>query len=323
MVVVQSRAARDLNPYKRRRARGEKTLASLSEIKFIRIIKDKEGAMNDAIRYKSRMRMSSALLAAFFLSVLFAACATVPLTQRQGLHIVPQSELLQMSFQEYGKVIKEAKLSKDAEKVQAVRRVGKRIAASAEQFLKESGLTDELKNYAWEFNLIEDDKTVNAWCMPGGKVAVYTGILPYTQDDNGLAVVIGHEVAHAIANHGNERMSQQLLFQMGGVALAVALKDKPEQTTNLYMMAFGLGANIGVLLPYSRMHESEADHIGLMFMARAGYDPHGAVPFWERMNAKGGSRPPEFLSTHPVPETRIADIKTLIPEAMPYYHPVP
>jgi predicted Zn-dependent protease len=273
--------------------------------------------MNNTIRSNARLRI---LLAGFFLSVLLAACAEVPLTQRQGLHLVPQSELLQMSFQQYDKVLKESKLSQDTEKVQAVKRVGKKIAVAAEQFLKDSGLSGDLTNYKWEFNLIEDDKTVNAWCMPGGKVAVYTGILPYTQDENGLAVVIGHEVAHAIANHGNERMSQGLLMQMGGMALSVALKDQPKQTTNLYMMAYGLGAGIGILLPYSRLHETEADQIGLMFMARAGYDPNGAVTFWERMNAKSGSRPPEFLSTHPAPETRIAEIKAFIPEAMPYYH---
>lgn len=276
--------------------------------------------MHNAIRSNARFRV---LLAGFFLSVLFAACAEVPLTQRQGLHLVPQSELLQMSFQQYDKVLKESKLSTHTEKVQTVKRVGKKIGVAAEQFLKDSGLSSDLENYKWEFNLIEDDKTVNAWCMPGGKVAVYTGILPYTQDENGLAVVIGHEVAHAIANHGNERMSQGLLMQMGGVALSVALKDQPKKTTDLYLMAYGLGAGIGILLPYSRVHETEADHIGLMFMARAGYDPNGAVTFWERMNAKAGSRPPEFLSTHPAPETRIADIKTFIPEAMPYYHKAP
>jgi predicted Zn-dependent protease len=273
--------------------------------------------MNSAIRSNVRLRI---LLAGFFLSVLLAACAEVPLTKRQGLHLVPQSELLQMSFQQYDKVLKESKLSTNAEKVQTVKHVGRKIGAAAEQFLKDSGLSSDLENYKWEFNLIEDDKTVNAWCMPGGKVAVYTGILPYTQDENGLAVVIGHEVAHAIANHGNERMSQGLLVQMGGMALSVALKDQPQKTTNLYLMAYGLGAGVGILLPYSRLHETEADHIGLMIMARAGYDPNGAVTFWERMNAKAGSRPPEFLSTHPAPETRIADIKTFIPEAMPYYH---
>ena len=249
----------------------------------------------------------------------FGGCAEIPLTQRKSLHIVPQSQMLSMSLQQYDKVLKESKLCKDKKKVNMVRRVGKRIARAAEEFLRDSGLGAEIKNYKWEFNLIEDDKTINAWCMPGGKVAVYTGILPITRNENGLAVVLGHEVAHAIARHGNERMSQSLLASMGGVALAVALKEKPGRTRQLYMAAFGVGASVGFLLPYSRVHESEADRIGLTLMARAGYDPRGAIPFWERMSQKGGARPPEFLSTHPAPASRIADLKIHINEALPYY----
>jgi len=157
--------------------------------------------------------------------------------------------------------------------------------------------------------LIKDDKTANAWVMPGGKAAVYTGILPYTRNETGLAVVLGHEVAHAIAGHGNERMSQGLLAQMGGAALSVALAENSPATQNLFMQAYGAGATVGLLLPYSRLHESEADRIGLTLMARAGYDPREAVPFWERMNKKGERRPPEFLSSHPAPSTRIANIK--------------
>ena len=246
-------------------------------------------------------------------------CAEVPLTHRQGLHLVPQSQMLAMSFQQYDKVMKESRLCTDQKKVNMVRKVGKRIAGAAEEFLRDSGLEAEIKNYTWEFKLIEDDKMVNAWCMPGGKVAVYTGILPITRDENGLAVVLGHEVAHAIARHGNERMSQSLLASMGGMALAIALKEKPERTRRLYMAAFGVGASVGFLLPYSRVHESEADRIGLTLMARAGYDPRGAIPFWERMNKKGGARPPEFLSTHPAPASRIAYMKIHINEALPYY----
>jgi predicted Zn-dependent protease len=227
--------------------------------------------------------------------------------------------MLAMSLQQYDKVLKEAKLCTDHKKVDMVRRVGNRIALAAEEFLRNSGLDAEAEKYNWEFNLIEDDKTVNAWCMPGGKVAVYTGIMPITQNENGLAVVLGHEVAHAIARHGNERMSQSLLANMGGVALAVALKEKPGKTRQLYMAAFGMGASVGFLLPYSRVHESEADRIGLTIMARAGYDPRGAIPFWERMNKKGGTRPPEFLSTHPAPASRITDLKIHINEALPHY----
>jgi predicted Zn-dependent protease len=248
-----------------------------------------------------------------------SGCAEVPVTHRQGLHLVPESDLLALSFQEYNEVMEKSKLSTDQKKIQMVRRVGERIAKSSEAFLRESGRAAQISDYKWDFNLIEDEKMVNAWCMPGGKVAVYTGILPYTQDETGLAVVLGHEVAHAIADHGNERMSQALLANMGGTALSVALANKPSQTRELFMTAFGAGATMGFLLPYSRLHESEADRIGLMLMARAGYDPRQALPFWERMNKKAGPTPPEFLSTHPAPESRIANIKTYIPEALPYY----
>jgi len=247
------------------------------------------------------------------------ACSTVPITGRSSLQLVPTSQLLTLSFQQYDQVIQESELSQDPEKVAMVRRVGFRIADAAEAFLKESGYEEALDNYEWEFNLIEDDDAANAWVMPGGKAAVYTGILKYTQNETGLAVVLGHEVAHAIADHGNERMSQQLLAQMGGMALAVALSSEPQETRALAMTAFGVGTAVGVLMPYSRLHESEADHIGLILMARAGYDPREAVPFWQRMSQAPGERPPELLSTHPAPETRIENIRSHIPDAMKYY----
>jgi predicted Zn-dependent protease len=247
------------------------------------------------------------------------SCAAAPVTERRGLHLVPDSELTTMSYQEYGNVLKKSKLSTDIAKVNMVRRVGKRIATASEQLLDEKGQGADIRNYKWEFNLIEDDKTVNAWCMPGGKVAVYTGLLPIAQDENGLAVVMGHEVAHAIAKHGNERMSQGLLAQFGAIGLSLALAGNPGVSSDIFMQAYGVGAQVGFLLPYSRIHESEADHIGLVLMAKAGYDPRGAIALWQRMNAKGGSRPPEFLSTHPAPESRIRNIESLIPEAMQYY----
>ena len=200
-----------------------------------------------------------------------------------------------------------------------VQDVGTKIAVSAEKFMREHGMERELEHYQWEFNLIEADTIINAFCMPGGKVAVYSGILPVAQAENGLAVVMGHEVAHAIANHGGERMSQLLLAQLGGMALSQAVKEQPEKTQQLAMLAYGVGANVGLLLPYSRKHESEADRIGLILMARAGYDPQAAIPFWVRMNEQGGARPPEFLSTHPAPEKRIQDIRDQLPEAMKYY----
>jgi predicted Zn-dependent protease len=182
-----------------------------------------------------------------------------------------------------------------------VTQVGKSIASAAEGFLKESEAEDKIKNYHWEFNVIEDDKTVNAWCMQGGKVAVYTGIFPFTHNEAVLAVVLGHKVAHTIAEHENERMNQALLAQLGGLVFSVALKQQPKETQQLYMAAYGVAPNVGILLPYSCLHESEADRIGLMLMAEAGYDPREAVRFWQEMSAQGGFRQPTLLSTHPAP----------------------
>jgi predicted Zn-dependent protease len=273
--------------------------------------------MNAAARVSIRIFGHLAILLPLFLFL--SSCSTVPVTERRGLHLVPDSEITTMSYQEYSKVLKKSKLSTDMTKVSTVRRVGQRIAVASEELLAETGRGTDIRNYKWEFNLIEDDKTVNAWCMPGGKVAVYTGLLPYSQDENGLAVVMGHEVAHAIAKHGNERMSQGLLAQFGAIGLSLALSGSPGVTSNVFMQAYGVGTQVGVLLPYSRVQESEADHIGLILMAKAGYDPRGAITLWQRMNAKGGSRPPEFLSTHPAPESRIRDIESQIPEAMKYY----
>lgn len=263
--------------------------------------------------FKSRF---SALLITI---ILFVGCSTVPITGRRQLSFVPQNQLIASSADSYRQLISESKISDDPQKTQMVVNVGKRIASSAEKFMRENGMEKELQNYHWEFKLIEDDKTVNAFCMPGGKIAVYTGILPVTKNENGLAVVLGHEVAHALANHGGERMSQLLIVQMGATSLSAALSRQPEQTRQLLLQAYGVGANVGVLLPYSRSHESEADHIGLILMARAGYDPQTAIPFWQRMSKLGGERPPEFLSTHPAPERRIEDIRNEIPEAMKYY----
>jgi predicted Zn-dependent protease len=253
--------------------------------------------------------------------LLIVSCAEVPITHRQSLHIVPDSELMTLSYQQYNQVLHKSRLSTDTQEVATVRRVGARIARVAETFLKEAGQGDTIKNYHWEFNLIEDEKTVNAWVMPGGRAAVYSGILRYTQDDTGLAIVLGHEVGHAIAGHGNERMSQGLLTQLGGTALAVALSQTPQQTQNLFMTAYGTGTNVGFLLPYSRLEESEADHIGLILMARAGYDPRQALAFWERMSKQEGhTQPIEFLSTHPATPRRMENIIRELPEALQYYN---
>ena len=199
-----------------------------------------------------------------------------------------------------------------------IKNVGAKIAQATEKFLQSKGKASRTSGFNWEFNLVNDE-TVNAWCMSGGKVVFYTGILPVTQDENGLAVVMGHEIAHAVARHGNERMSQQLALQGGGLTLQVLLSEKPELTQNLLLQAYGVGATLGSL-KYSRTHETEADKMGLVFMAMAGYDPQKAPEFWKRMSALGGAKPPEFLSTHPSDETRIKDLQEFMPTAMKYYN---
>jgi len=253
-------------------------------------------------------------------SYFLISCSTVPLTGRSQLNMIPSSEMLAMSFQQYDQFLRENKLSTNQAEVDMVKRVGVNIQQAVEQFLSDNNLTSRLNGYNWDFNLVEDEQ-VNAWCMPGGKVVVYTGILPVTQDEAGLAVVMAHEIAHAIAEHGNERMSQQLLQQVGAVGLMVAMQDEPAETQALWLSVYGVGTTVGIMLPYSRTHESEADHLGLIFMAMAGYDPHAAPEFWKRMAAgKQGGSPPEFLSTHPSDQTRIEDITSWIPEAMKYYN---
>jgi predicted Zn-dependent protease len=247
------------------------------------------------------------------------ACSTVPITGRKHLELIPDATMLSMSKDQYRAFLKSNKISKNQKETQRVRRVGRKIQKAVEQYLTENNLAHELKNYEWEFNLI-DSKQVNAWAMPGGKVVVYSGILPVALNETGLAVIMGHEIAHVVADHGNERMSQGLIFQFGGMALSTALSSKPQQTRELWMQVYGAGAQYGVMLPYSRLHESEADHLGLIFMAMAGYDPRSAVDFWKRMaKVKSGQAPPEFLSTHPSDERRIHDIRNLIPKAMLYY----
>ena len=253
-------------------------------------------------------------------SFILISCSSVPLTGRKQLSIIPASQMLTMSFQQYDEFIRSNKLSNDASNSEMVKRVGNNIKNAVERYMADNKISNRLNGYNWEFNLVESSE-INAWCMPGGKVVVYTGILPITQDENGLAVVMGHEIAHAIAEHGNERMSQILLTQLGGLALSEALNSQPERTRDLWLGVYGLGAQVGVLLPYSRTHESEADKLGLIFMAMAGYDPNSAVGFWERMAAlKQGQAPPEFLSTHPSDKTRIEDIKKNLPEALNYYN---
>ncbi|MGE0588447.1 MAG: M48 family metallopeptidase [Cyclobacteriaceae bacterium] len=251
--------------------------------------------------------------------LLLAACATVPVTGRRQVSLVSNAEIIQMSSDQYQQVLRENKLSTNQEQVAMIKRVGNNIKTAVEQYMASKGASAELAGFNWEFNLIQDDQTVNAWCMPGGKVAFYTAIMPICKDELGVAVVMGHEVAHAIANHGRERMSQGLIAQFGLGTLGAAMGQNPTATQNIFMQAVGMGTNIG-MLKFSRSHESEADHIGLIFMAMAGYDPNEAPKFWERMTElSGGQQPPEFLSTHPSHETRIQDLNGWIPEAMQYY----
>ena len=258
------------------------------------------------------------LLVLFFVSFVLVQCATVPVTGRKQLLIMPESEMVQMSLTSYDSFLKENQLSKDAVATRQVKNVGARIAAAVETYLESQGQEELVKDFKWEFNLVQS-KEVNAWCMPGGKVVVYEGILPVCKDDEGLAVVMGHEIAHAIARHGNERMSQQMLLEAGSAAAAYALKDKPETTKTLLGTAIGLGSNYGVVLPFSRKHEYEADRLGLIFMTIAGYQPERAVEFWTRMSeATAGQNVPEFMSTHPSDANRIAQIKALLPEALKY-----
>jgi len=256
------------------------------------------------------------------LLVVLAGCSEVPITGRRQLSFVPASLVTSMSLQQYDQLISQSKLSTDAQATAMVKRVGEKIVQAVGEYSKTHSEKDPFAGYKWEFNLIED-KQVNAFAMPGGKVVVYTGILPATQNETGLATVLGHEIAHVFAGHGGERLSESLLTQIGAVGLDVALQKQPEQTKSLFVSAYGLGTQVGFLLPFSRVHENEADHLGLVFMAMAGYDPHEAVGFWERMAAasKGQAKPPEFLSTHPADATRIKNLQNLIPEAMEYYRP--
>lgn len=262
----------------------------------------------------------------FVLAVLplIFACSKTAFTGRKSLNLIPVNTLNQMSFTEYRSFLSQNKTLTSGKDYDLVRRVGNDLRAAVEVYYRATGKSSELKNFAWEFNVV-DDPTVNAFCMPGGKVVVYTGILKVTQNEDALAVVMGHELAHALANHGNERMSQGLVAQLGLTSLDIALSQKPTQTRNLLMSAAGAGAQVGVLLPFSRKHESEADEIGLYLTAMAGYNPSEAAPFWERMNKSGGGRPPEFLSTHPDPKRRSQDLRALVPKALEYKrkYPVP
>ncbi len=250
--------------------------------------------------------------------IMLVACTTVPISGRKQVKLLPESQMLNMSLTNYDQFKQENKTLPDSDpRVKEVKKVGARISAAVDKYLADNGFKSRLKEFKWEFNVTEEN-TVNAWCMPGGKVMFYTGILPLTQDETGIAIVMGHEIAHAVARHGNERMSQGLLIQAGGLALDVATSQKPNLTRNLFLSSYGAASQLGSL-KYSRVHESEADKMGLVFMAMAGYDPREATAFWTRMSKVGGEKPPEFLSTHPSDETRIKDIEAFLPKALTYY----
>ncbi len=240
------------------------------------------------------------------------SCAVVPMTGRKQFVAIPSSQMITLSAESYSQVLAEGKLSTNDYYVSTVKKVGERLTAAVESYLKQNNMQSVTDGYTWEYNVLVSEE-LNAWCMPGGQIAFYEGILPVCQDENGIAVVMGHEIAHAVAQHGNERMSQQMAIQMGGVALSEALKTQKQETIDLAMLAFGVGAQVGVMLPYSRTHESEADELGLYFMAMAGYNPQTAPAFWERMAEKGGS-------THPDPSNRIKDLEQHMPKAMEYYN---
>lgn len=266
------------------------------------------------------MKIKAAITVSILL-IIIVSCQKVPITGRKQVSLIPESQLIGMSLTSYKEFLaKTPAVPATNENAQLVKKVGNKMAKAVEVFMKEKGLSSQLAGYKWEFNLVNDD-AVNAWCMPGGKVVVYSGLLGVTQTEAALACVMGHEIAHAVARHGNERMSQGMLVQVGGLALDVALSQKSELTRNLFAQSFGISSQLGIL-KYSRMHESEGDKMGLVFMAIAGYNPNAAVGFWERMSkAGGGKKPPEILSTHPSDQTRIADIKAFLPEAMKYYRP--
>ena len=268
--------------------------------------------------------MIRSITSIFLLSALVIACTRNAITHRQQLKLLPEAEVQAMATTEYQNFLSTNKVitsntNRDAE---MVRRVGQRITKAVTDYYASQGRSKDLDGYNWEYNLV-DNKEANAWCMPGGKIVVYTGLLPITQNEAALAIVMGHEVTHAVFNHGNERMSQGLLQQLGGVALSVAVANKPQETQNLFLGAYGVSTAVGVLLPFSRKHEYEADRYGLNWAAMAGYNPQEAIPLWQRMEkATNGQKPPEFLSTHPSEGNRIEQLQKFMPEALKYYKPV-
>lgn len=258
----------------------------------------------------------------FIVAAATVVSCTTTVSGRKQLHLIPESQLQSMASQQYRSFLSQNRVVSSSSNRDAamVKRVGSRLSSAVTQFMRSKGAGDELDGYQWEYNLIANNDA-NAWAMPGGKIVVYTGLLPYTRNEAGLAIVMGHEIMHAVLKHGNARMSQGLLQQVGASALSVALAQKPQQTQNIFMQAYGISSTVG-LLPFSRADESEADRFGLIIAAMAGYNPQEAIPFWQRMSQQKKAKPPEILSSHPSDSRRIADIKRWMPEAMRYYKPI-
>lgn len=253
----------------------------------------------------------------FAMGLLVYSCAKVPLTGRNALAVVSNEEIQPLVNEEYKKAVAADKTLTSTPDGQKVVRVGKKMAAAVEAYLISEGYQELVDDFAWEFNLLESEQ-VNAWCMPGGKVAFYTGIMPITKDETGIAVVMGHEIAHAVASHARERMSNGMMINLGMTAFSTALGQNPTMMEQILLQSVGVGSELG-MLSFSRKHELEADEMGLIFMAMAGYDPRQAPIFWERMSAAGGEAPPEFLSTHPGPNRRIEKLNANMPKALEYY----
>lgn len=267
--------------------------------------------------------MNNRFLWIAFAAFLLVSCAQNAVTGRKQVLLYKEEDIQAMALQEYKKFISSSQVlkpttSKEAERVV---RIGKRLSMAIQQYYSGKGQSQLLEGFQWEYSLVKSEE-INAWCLPGGKIVVYTGLLPVVENDRALAVVMGHEIAHALAKHGNERLSQSTLQQLGGVALSVAVAGESQAAQEMLLDAYGIGTTLGGILPFSRKHELEADKLGLIYAALAGYDPREAIPLWERMEKSAkGNKPPEFLSTHPNEENRIERLKKIIPEALVYYKP--
>lgn len=260
-------------------------------------------------------------ISSIFLILFLIACTKVPISKRKQMNLLSESRMMSMSEEAYGDFLKKNKskvLPKEHPKSEQIQEIGDRIAKGAKEYLVQNNYEDRIDGFDWQFRVVKS-KTANAFCMPGGRVVFYTGIMDVAQNQDALiAVVMGHEIAHAIARHGNERMSQQLMIQTGATTLSVATREQPQVTRDILLQSYGVGTKLGSL-KYSRKHESEADKMGLVFMAKAGYDPEKAVEFWQKMSEQGGEQPPEFISTHPNHDSRIQTLKDFMPKAKKFY----